>query len=539
MQAGVLWDEQDYVGSGSVNHAVTLTGAVHNAGNGELVGFYISDSGRGKVNDMTRFVDIETFRKAADVANAYTIYTKETVKLWNEDIDATGNNEANYIIGNRGNNTLQGLAGDDNIKAQAGNDVITGGAGDDNLDGGVGNDTYHFSLGDGNDVIVDAQGVDSIVFGDGIEIADISVTIDGADLLLTINDQDSIRIKDTENGVIERIMFADGAIWYINAANDNFNADATGGIYLQGETTQGQTLTLTSSVSDADGMGDVNYQWQVSTDRQTWVDIVGATSSELTLAQAHIGKYVRTVVSYTDDRGALESVTTYSSAQIISDNHAPVVTTAVSLTGTEDQNLSITTAQLLANASDVDGDDLTVSNLVVIGNNASITNNNDGTWSLTPNANFNGQIQLSYDISDGQATINAIAIANIEAVNFDISNDINTTGELTLGDVITGAIETSNDTDWFRITLEAGINYQIDLEGAPTNAGTLSDTYLGGICDANGHIISGTNNDDGGVSTNSRLIFNAVESGTYYISAESFGSNIGTYSLGIDDMSVI
>jgi hypothetical protein len=43
-----------------------LTGAVHIANTGDLMGFYISDSGRGKVNDMNRFVDIDTFRKAAD-----------------------------------------------------------------------------------------------------------------------------------------------------------------------------------------------------------------------------------------------------------------------------------------------------------------------------------------------------------------------------------------------------------------------------------------------------------------------------------------
>ncbi|NYT27187.1 MAG: cadherin-like domain-containing protein [Candidatus Thiodubiliella endoseptemdiera] len=31
--------------------------------------------------------------------------------------------------------------------------------------------------------------------------------------------------------------------------------------------------------------------------------------------------------------------------------------------------------------------------------------NQDGTWTLTPNADFNGQLQLSYEISDGTATI--------------------------------------------------------------------------------------------------------------------------------------
>jgi hypothetical protein len=41
-------------------------------------------------------------------------------------------------------------------------------------------------------------------------------------------------LKDTtENRVIERIMFADGAMWHINEAHDNFNASTKGRVYLQ------------------------------------------------------------------------------------------------------------------------------------------------------------------------------------------------------------------------------------------------------------------------------------------------------------------
>ena len=43
---------------------------------GRLMGFYIADSGRQKVSDMTRYVSIEAFRAAANVTSAYAIYTK-------------------------------------------------------------------------------------------------------------------------------------------------------------------------------------------------------------------------------------------------------------------------------------------------------------------------------------------------------------------------------------------------------------------------------------------------------------------------------
>ncbi|CAC9660911.1 Alkaline phosphatase (EC 3.1.3.1) [uncultured Gammaproteobacteria bacterium] len=391
VNAGVLWNDSNYNGNGGVNHAITLTGAVHNANTGDLMGFYISDSGRGKVNDMTRFVDIDTFRKAADVANAYSIYTRKAVKLWDENIDATGNNNDNNIIGNRGDNVLQGLAGDDTIYAEAGNDIIIGGVGNDTLDGGTGNDTYNFNLGDGNDTIVDTQGVDTIMFGEGIKISDVSITKEGNDLLLTINGQDSILLKDTtENRVIERIMFADGAMWHINEAHDNFNASTKGRVYLQGEALEGQTLTLVNTLSDADGMGELSYQWQYSTDGEVWVNIVSATTDELTLTQAHTGKYIKVITSYTDGRGNLETTTTLTSET--------VANTTISLSSVKDQDLTITTTQLLTN---VVGSNLSIINLSIAGNDATLTDNNNGTWTLTPKTNFSGKIELSYQISGG------------------------------------------------------------------------------------------------------------------------------------------
>jgi hypothetical protein len=42
---------------------------------------------------------------------------------------------------------------------------------------------------------------------------------------------------------------------------------------LQGEALEGQTLTLVNTLSDADGMGELSYQWQYSTDGEVWVNI--------------------------------------------------------------------------------------------------------------------------------------------------------------------------------------------------------------------------------------------------------------------------
>ena len=110
----------------------------------------------------------------------------------------------------------------------------------------------------------------------------------------------------------------------------------------------------------------------------------------------------------------------------------------------------------------------------------------------------------------------------------DHAASIRTDGSVAVGGSAAGDIETARDRDWFAVELVAGRTYVFDLEGSPTGAGTLSDTYLRGIHDANGNRLSGTTNDDGGTGTNSRLTFTATESGTHYVATEGYGSGTGT-----------
>lgn len=66
------------------------------------------------------------------------------------DINATGNDLANTMIGNSGHNLLVGHGGDDRISGGAGNDRLSGGAGNDQLSGGAGADWMEG--GDGADI---------------------------------------------------------------------------------------------------------------------------------------------------------------------------------------------------------------------------------------------------------------------------------------------------------------------------------------------------------------------------------------------------
>ncbi len=84
------------------------------------------------------------------------------------------------------------------------------------------------------------------------------------------------------------------------------------------------------------------------------------------------------------------------------DNDAPTVSAEVQLnSGKEDLVQTITKADLLSNAIDVDHNDqgqLTIANLVA--DHGSILDNQDGTYTFTPDKDYNGQVHFTYDVVD-------------------------------------------------------------------------------------------------------------------------------------------
>ncbi len=101
---------------------------------------------------------------------------------------------------------------------------------------------------------------------------------------------------------------------------------------------------------------------------------------------------------------------------------------------------------------------------------------------------------------------------------------------------VTGEIEVGYDSDWFAVWMEAGHEYQFDLEGSSTDQGSLIDPMLF-LMDAAGEMIA--MDDDGGEAYNSRIVFTPEEDGNYYLSAESWGDHIGSYTLTATDLSTM
>lgn len=116
----------------------------------------------------------------------------------------------------------------------------------------------------------------------------------------------------------------------------------------------------------------------------------------------------------------------------------------------------------------------------------------------------------------------------------EIGNNINTQGVITLGNSITNNIEIAYDRDWFKIYLIAGTTYTIRMQGAPTNQGTLPDTYIYGVYNSSGTYLGSANDDIVSGNLNSLSIFTAPYSDYFFISAGAYSNKVGTYTLSIN-----
>ena len=99
-------------------------------------------------------------------------------------------------------------------------------------------------------------------------------------------------------------------------------------------------------------------------------------------------------------------------------NDAPVLTgtKAILIAGTEDTAYTIAASDLLTGFTDADGDTLSITGLTAT--NGTLMDNVNGTYSFTPNANFNGSVNLSYNVVDGNGGVTAATqVVTIAAVN--------------------------------------------------------------------------------------------------------------------------
>jgi hypothetical protein len=104
-----------------------------------------------------------------------------------------------------------------------------------------------------------------------------------------------------------------------SALVSNVNDAPMGLVKVMGELQQGETLQALNTLSDADGMDTVSYQWYADA-----APITTATGSTLTLLQAHVDKVISIKASYTDGFRRAETVWSPTTEAVANLNDAPV-----------------------------------------------------------------------------------------------------------------------------------------------------------------------------------------------------------------------
>ncbi|MCF6391742.1 cadherin-like domain-containing protein, partial [Mycobacterium sp. MBM] len=199
--------------------------------------------------------------------------------------------------------------------------------------------------------------------------------------------------------------------------------------------------------------------------------------------------------------------TATSSVETVSITVAPVNDTPVTAgdTFTTDEDTALT-GNVLSNDSDTDGDTLTAT-LVDGPANGTLTLNTDGTFTYTPNADFNGTDSFTYTAGDGTATSSVATVSiTVTPVNDTpvTTADSFTTDEDT---AVSGNVLT-NDSDIDGDTLTA------TLVDGPTN-GTL------------------TLNTDGSFTYTPTADFNGTDSFTYTAGDGTDTSSVETVSITV------
>ena len=177
--------------------------------------------------------------------------------------------------------------------------------------------------------ISDEDGLDNVsysyqwVANDGSTDADISGATDSTYTLTFAEAEKTIRVRVSftdDRGNAETLTSA--ATEAVSATSQQqANTPATGAPTISGTAQVGETLTAdTSSISDDDGLADAvfSYQW-----RADGSDIADATHSTYTLADADAGKTISVTVSFTDDAGNEETLTSAATAAVEAKPNTP------------------------------------------------------------------------------------------------------------------------------------------------------------------------------------------------------------------------
>ena len=390
-----------------------------------------------------------------------------------------------------------------------------------------GTDSFTFTANDGTvdseiatfTITVNAVN-DAPVAADGSASTDEDTTLNGS-VSATDVDGDDLTYTLVDDVTSGSLTFnSDGTFTYIPAADfngtDSFTFSANDG------TVDSNTATFTitvNAVNDApvaaDGSDTTDEDTTLSgtvtatdveNDPLTYTLVDDVTSGSLTFNSDGTFTYTPAAdfngtdsFTFTANDGMVDSNTATFTITVNAINDAPVAADGSASTDED------TTLNGSVSATDVDGDDLTYT-LVDDVSNGSLIFNSDGTFTYTPNADFNGTDSFTFTANDG--TVDS------EIATFTIT--VNAVNDAPVA--ADGSASTDEDT-----TLNGSVS-ATDVDNDPLTYALVSDVTSGTL----------TFNSDGTFTYVPNANFNGTDSFTFTANDGTVDSNTATFTITVN-----
>jgi len=264
---------------------------------------------------------------------------------------------------------------------------------------------------------------------------------------------------------------------------DNNNAP-TGTVELLGKAIQNQSLSVDlTGIQDADGLGSFSYQWQSGSNK-----ITGANKATYTLTQAEVDKTISVEVSYVDNEGTEESLSS-EAMNVLNINDAPTGLPTISGVASLDNILSVNTAPIV----DIDG--IGIFSYQWNADSVAIAGATNSTYSLTATeAGKNITVTVGYT-DEGQTpeSVTSLATNAVTNSNAAATGEVVIQGKVAQNEVLTADTSSIADTDGL-----AEFTYQwrvgtVDIPNATNSTYTLTQDKVGKTIDVVVSYVDGNN----------------------------------------------
>ena len=227
------------------------------------------------------------------------------------------------------------------------------------------------------------------------------------------------------------------------------NSAATGAPTINGTIQVGETLTAdTSGIGDADGLNNVSYSYQwVANDGTADTDITDAADSTYTLVAADEDKTVKVQVSFTDDAGNEETLTSAATDAVASLPNSPA-TGVPTITGVVQVGETLTAETI--SIADADGLDNAVFSYQWLADDADISGATGKTYALTEaDEGKTVKVQVSFtDDAGNEETLTSAATDAVASLPNNPATGVPTiTGVVQVGETLTAETTGIADAD--------------------------------------------------------------------------------------------